>query len=197
MSYITIFGLSIGLAMDAFAVSISYGCAPKKISVRDMFIIALFFGAFQALMPITGWYLGKFFANLIQSFAHWIALWLLSYIGIKMIIDGVKDDDTVDSDIIDSNSNINSTIDIKRLFILSIATSIDALVVGLSLSFIGYDILIPAVIIGLVTFICSLIGVRAGVRLRSILGKKAEIFGGIVLIAIGIKILVEHITSSL
>ena len=188
MSYITIFGLSIGLAMDAFAVSISYGCSPKKVSVRDMFIIAASFGLFQAFMPITGWYLGKFFADLIHHYDHWIAFGLLSYIGIKMIIEAIKDDDAKDNSI-----NANNTLDLKHLFMLSIATSIDALAVGLSLSLLGYDIFIPAVIIGLVTFICSLIGVRAGINLRTILGKKCEIFGGIVLIAIGVKILVEHI----
>jgi len=188
MSYITIFGLSIGLAMDAFAVSISYGCNPKKVSAKDMFIIAASFGLFQAFMPVIGWYLGKFASEFIQHYDHWIAFGLLSYIGIKMIIEAIKDDDTKDNSI-----NADNTLDIKRLFILSIATSIDALAVGLSLSLIGYDIFIPAVIIGLVTFICSLIGIRAGINLRSILGKKAEIFGGIVLIAIGVKILFEHI----
>jgi putative Mn2+ efflux pump MntP len=188
MSYITIFGLSIGLAMDSFAVSISYGCAPKKMSAKNMFIIAVFFGSFQTFMPIIGWYLGKFFEELIRNYDHWISFWLLSYIGIKMIIEGLKDYDTEDNNSI----NASDTLDIKRLFILSIATSIDALAVGLSLSLIGYDIFIPAVIIGLVTFVCSLIGVRAGIKLRTILGRKAEIFGGIVLIAIGVKILVEH-----
>jgi len=189
MSYITIFILSIGLAMDAFVVSISYGCAPKKTSARDMFIIAFFFGFFQAAMPIIGWHLGKFFEDLIQDYDHWIAFGLLSYIGIKMIIEGLKGNDTNNGNKISENH----TLDMKRLFILAIATSIDALAVGLSLSILGYAIIIPAIIIGLVTFGCSLIGVRAGIRLRAILGKKAEIFGGIVLIAIGIKILVEHI----
>ena len=189
MSYITIFGLSIGLAMDSFAVSISYGCSPKKILVRDMFIIAFFFGFFQAFMPVIGWYLGKLFEDIISDYDHWIAFGLLSYIGIKMIIEGTKDDDTIDN----SSINASNTLNIKRLFILSIATSIDALAVGLSLSFIGYAIIIPAVIIGLVTFVCSIIGVKAGIKLRTILGRKAEIFGGIVLIAIGIKILIEHL----
>ncbi|MCL2154972.1 MAG: manganese efflux pump MntP family protein [Leptospirales bacterium] len=189
MSYIIIFGLSIGLAMDSFAVSISYGCSPKKISAKNMFIIAFSFGLFQAFMPIIGWYLGKFFEGLIRDYDHWIAFGLLSYIGIKMIIEGLKDDDTINN----SNINTSSTLNIKRLFILSIATSIDALAVGLSLSLIGYAIIIPAVIIGLVTFVCSLIGVNAGIKLRAILGRKAEIFGGIVLIAMGVKILIEHI----
>ena len=194
MSYITIFGLSIGLAMDSFAVSISYGCSPKKISVRDMFIIAGFFGAFQAFMPIIGWYLGKFFEELIQDYDHWIAFGLLAYIGIKMIIDGIKDDDDSDDDSMkESGINSGNFIDIKRLFILSVATSIDSLAVGLSLSILGSPIFIPAMIFGLAAFTFSIIGIRAGIRLRAILGRKAEIFGGIVLVAIGIKILLEHI----
>ena len=190
MSYITIFGLSIGLAMDSFAVSISYGCSPKKISARDMFIIAAFFGAFQAFMPIIGWYLGKFFEELIQDYDHWIAFGLLAYIGVKMIIEGIKDDDDDDSM---EESGISNSIDIKRLFILSIATSIDSLAVGLSLSILGSPIFIPAMIFGLAAFTFGIIGIRAGIRLRAILGRKAEIFGGIVLVAIGIKILLEHI----
>ena len=189
MSYITIFGLSIGLAMDAFAVSISYGCAPKRPPAREMFIIAFFFGLFQAIMPIIGWSLGKFFTDLIHSYAHWIAFVLLSYIGIKMIIEGLKDNDAKEND----NTGSGNTLDIKRLFVLAIATSIDALAVGLSISILGYAIIIPAVIIGIVTFACCLIGVRAGIRLSAILGRKAEIFGGMVLIAIGIKILIEHL----
>ena len=189
MSYITIFILSFGLAMDSFAVSISYGCSPKKPSAREMFTIAFFFGSFQAIMPVIGWYLGKFFANLIHSYDHWIAFGLLAYIGIKMVIEGLKVNDAKD----DNKISGDQSLDIKRLFVLAIATSIDSLAVGLSLAIIGYDIIIPAVIIGLVTFACCLIGVRAGIRLSAILGKKAEIFGGIVLIAIGVKILVEHL----
>ena len=184
MSYITIFLLSLGLAMDAFAVSISYGCAPKKPSAREMFLIAFLFGSFQAIMPVIGWNLGKFFADLILDYAHWIAFGLLSYIGIKMIIEGLKGNKTKDDKISGDHD-----IAITRLFILAIATSIDSLAVGLSFAIIGYEIIIPAIIIGLVTFVCCIIGVRAGIKLSSILGTKAEIFGGLVLIAIGVKML--------
>jgi putative Mn2+ efflux pump MntP len=187
MSYFTIFIMSLGLAMDAFAVSISYGCAPRKPSGREMFLIAFLFGSFQAIMPIIGWELGVVFEDLIHDYAHWVAFGLLAYIGIKMIIAGLKGNTAKE----DKNRGEHD-ISIIRLFILAIATSIDSLAVGLSFAVLGYEIINPAIIIGLVTFACSLIGVRAGIRLSAILGTKAEIFGGLVLIAIGIKILVEH-----
>jgi len=188
MSYITIFGISAGLAMDAFAVSISYGCTPKKVPLKHILMIAFSFGAFQAFMPVIGWYVGRFFAGLIQDYDHWAAFALLAYIGIRMVIEGLKDgngdDPCCDID--------NHVLDLKRLFILSVATSIDALAVGLSLSLLGYSIIIPASIIGVITFIFSYVGVKTGLRLHRILGKRVEIFGGVVLILIGIKIIFEH-----
>lgn len=188
MSYITIFGISAGLAMDAFAVSISYGCTPKKVPVKHILMISLSFGAFQAFMPVIGWHVGRFFADLIQNYDHWVAFSLLVYIGIRMIIEGLKKDESDDS-CCDLNDHI---LDLKRLFVLSVATSIDALAVGLSLSLLGYSIMTPAAIIGITTFIFSYIGVKMGCRLHNILGKRVEVFGGAVLIAIGVKIILEH-----
>jgi putative Mn2+ efflux pump MntP len=189
MSYITILGISAGLAMDAFAVSISYGCTPKKVPVKHILLISISFGLFQAFMPVIGWNVGRFFADLIKDYDHWIAFLLLVYIGFRMVIEGLKPDKSKDSSC-DMDDHI---LDLKRLFVLSVATSIDALAVGLSLSLLGYSITEPAVIIGVTTFIFSYIGVKMGCRLHSILGKRVEVFGGVVLIAIGVKILVEHL----
>lgn len=188
MSYIVILGIAAGLAMDAFAVSISYGCTPKKVPVRHILMISLSFGAFQAFMPVTGWYAGRFFAAYIKNYDHWIAFLLLAYIGVRMIIEGLKGAEEGAS-CADDEEHL---LDLKRLFVLSIATSIDALAVGLSLSLLGYSITAPAVIIGVTTFIFSYIGVKMGCQLHALLGKRAEVFGGIVLIAIGVKILAEH-----
>lgn len=188
MSYITILGISAGLAMDAFAVSISYGCTPKKVPLKHILMISLSFGAFQAFMPVIGWHVGRFFADLIKNYDHWIAFSLLAYIGARMIIEGLKKDagDDICCDLDDH------VLDLKRLFVLSVATSIDALAVGLSLSLLGYSIMTPAAIIGITTFIFSYIGVKMGCRLHKVLGKRVEVFGGLVLVAIGVKIIIEH-----
>lgn len=173
--------------MDAFAVAISYGCSPQKPAFRHMLLISFSFGSFQAVMPVLGWHMGKFFEKLISNYDHWVAFALLVYIGIRMIIEGLKNH-SADS----SCTAEQHVMDLKKLFILSVATSIDAFAVGLSLSLIGYEIFIPALIIGITTFIFSYTGVTMGCRLHSVFGKKAEIFGGIILIVIGLKIVVEH-----
>ncbi len=188
MSYITILGISAGLAMDAFAVSISYGCTPKKVPLKHILLIAFSFGAFQAFMPVLGWHVGRFFAELIKNYDHWVAFALLAYIGTRMVIEGLKSEKTDDT-FCETDEHI---LDLKKLFVLSVATSIDALAVGLSLSLLGYEILTPAAIIGVTTFIFSYIGVKMGCRLHKILGKRVEVFGGVVLIAIGVKIILEH-----
>lgn len=187
MSFLTILGISIGLSMDAFTVAISYGCSSNKIQIKHKLLISFSFGIFQALMPVLGWTAGKMFAGLISDYDHWIAFALLSYIGIKMIIDGLKN----------SYENSCSTnmhvMDLKKLLILSIATSIDALAVGISLSLLGYDIFFPTIIIGITTFIFSYTGITLGCTLQGLFGKKVEILGGFILIIIGLKIILEHI----
>ncbi len=188
MSYFTILAISAGLAMDAFAVSISYGCTPKKVPFRHLMAIALSFGAFQAFMPVIGWYGGRLFAGLIKNYDHWVAFALLAYIGIRMIIEGVKNGGLEEA----SCSTDDHVLDPKKLLILSIATSIDALAVGLSLSLLGYRIITPAAIIGITTFLFSSVGVKMGCRLHGLFGKRVEILGGIILIFIGIKIIIEH-----
>ncbi len=187
MSYITITGIAAGLAMDAFAVSISYGCRAGVMTLRNTITIALFFGLFQGFMPVIGWIAGSAFSSLINDYGYRAAFLILLYIGIRMIHEGLKPDG--DS----SNSCDNDfKLSYRKLFLLSIATSIDALAVGLSLALIDYPIAGPAIVIGIVTFIFSYMGVKMGCRLNSMLGRKVEIFGGIILILIGIKILMEH-----
>ena len=187
MSFITITGIAVALAMDAFAVSISYGCRAGAMTLRNTITIALFFGLFQGFMPVIGWFAGTAFSSLISSYDHWVAFAILSYIGIRMIHEGLKSD----GDSVNSCSD-EFKLSYKRLFILSIATSIDALAVGLSLALIDYPIAGPAIVIGIVTFIFSYIGVKMGCRLNSMLGRKVEVFGGIILILIGLKIVMEH-----
>ncbi len=189
MSTIVILGIAVGLSMDAFAVSISYGCSASKVPLRHTSTIAIFFGGFQAFMPVIGWYGGTLFVEYIKKCDHWIAFLLLSYVGVKMIIEGFSslhgDENSCREEIF--------IMDYKKLFILSIATSIDALAVGLSLSLLGIEIFYPSMIIGLITFAFSFTGVHLGSRLQKFFGKKVEIVGGIILLFIGIKILAEHI----
>ena len=185
MSYTMVFGISLALAMDSFAVSISYGGSPVKMSFKNTFTIALFFGVFQALMTVLGWYSGHLFEQLIKSWDHWIAFSLLSIIGARMVIEGFRNHD--------GECIPEKNLDYKKLFVLSIATSIDALAVGLSLSVLNYAVALPAAVIGAVTFLMSFIGVRTGLRLQHILGRRVEIPGGVILLYIGVRILVEHL----
>lgn len=187
MSFITITGIAVALAMDAFAVSISYGCRARTMTLRNTITIALFFGIFQAFMPVIGWLAGSAFSSIINSFDHWVAFAILLYIGIRMIHEGFKSDYTSQTGCVDEFK-----LGYKKLFLLSIATSIDALAVGLSLALIDYSIAVPALVIGIVTFIFSYTGVKTGCTLNSLLGRKVEIFGGIILILIGIKIAMEQ-----
>jgi len=188
MSYTVIFGIAVALAMDAFAVSISYGCSPVKMTFRNMFTIAFFFGSFQAFMPVIGWFSGMVFEQLIKSYDHWIAFILLFVIGARMIVEGLKNGD-------EDSCSSGTDLEYRKLFILSIATSIDALAVGLSLSLLNYAIALLALIIGTVTFTISFIGVRMGSRLQHLLGRKTEILGGLILVFIGAKILAEHLQA--
>ena len=169
------------LSMDAFAVSVTKGMTLKKINLSIATKIAFLFGLFQAVMPLIGWLFGMNFELYIRSIDHWIAVFLLSFLGIKMIVEAIKDDD-----------NDNSTyLDNKELIILSIATSIDALAVGVTFAFLKVQI-VPAVsFIGCVTFVCSAIGVKIGSIFGSKYRSKAEFCGGVILILIGLKILLN------
>jgi putative Mn2+ efflux pump MntP len=186
MTYIEMMLIALGLSMDAFAASISKGLCLSQIKHKYAFIIALFFGGFQLIMPLIGWFLAKSFAVYITSIDHWIAFVLLSFIGVKMIYEAVKKKE------IECCST--TVIDIKNIVILSIATSIDALAIGVTFAFLpNVDISIAVLIIGLITFGVSYLGVFIGHRFGMKLGKNSEIFGGIVLIFIGTKILIEHL----
>lgn len=184
--FIEVFLIGVGLSMDAFAVSICKGLAMKKVSKRDVFVIALFFGGFQALMPLVGWLLGKNFETYITSFDHWIAFLLLAVIGGKMLIDGIHGED-------ETEENCEFKLDIKELVMLAIATSIDALAIGITFAFLNYPIAESVLIIGCTTFIISFAGVYIGHFFGSKYEHKAEIVGGLILIIIGLKILLEHI----
>lgn len=184
MSLISIFFTAIGLAMDAFTVSLTTGMQITKSERTKIALKAgLFFGGFQALMPLIGWLLGVRFTKYIESVDHWIAFILLIIIGGKMLIDSLKGEE---EEVVDINSN-------KRFLILAIATSIDALAVGVSFAFLQINIITAIVIIGIVTFIFSVVAVYLGKIIGHMLKNKAGIVGGIILIFIGIQILVEHL----
>ena len=170
------------LSMDAFAVSVTKGMTLKKINLSIATKIAFLFGLFQAVMPLIGWLFGMNFELYIRSIDHWIAVVLLSFLGIKMIIEAIKNDD-----------NDNSTyLDNKELIILSIATSIDALAVGVTFAFLNIDIIPVCISIGVITFLVCFIGVLIGKKIGSVFKNYAQIIGGIILILIGLNILNEH-----
>jgi putative Mn2+ efflux pump MntP len=176
--------IALGLAMDAFAVSITSGLTIKILRIRYAFRIALFFGLFQAVMPVMGWLAGYGMKDMITAYDHWIAFGLLGFIGGRMIYESFS------KKIVDRPCD---PMTIYKLLLLSIATSIDALAVGLTLSFLNVEIIMPSVIIGLVTFGLSFAGVFLGNRFGHFFENKIELIGGIILISIGIKILVEHL----
>lgn len=179
--------LGVGLAMDAFAVSICKGLAMRKVNKKQAVVIALFFGGFQAIMPIVGWFLCKGFQNYIEAFDHWIAFALLAFIGMKMIIETLseKEEDVV-------VEKMDPPLDMKEMLMLAIATSVDALAVGISLAALDRPIVESATIIGVVTFIISIVGVYIGNFFGNRYKKRAELAGGIILVLIGVKILCEH-----
>jgi putative Mn2+ efflux pump MntP len=184
MDLLTIFIIALGLSMDALAVSLASGCAAKKIELHSALRMAFFFGFFQMLMPVLGWLAGLGFKRSIASFDHWLAFGLLLLIGIKMIREARRPGDCR------SRSDAPG---LAVLLGLAVATSIDALAVGLSFSLLAVDIIAPVLVIGLVTFILSFLGVLAGHKFGSLIAGKVEILGGLILIAIGSKILLEHL----
>ena len=177
--------LSVGLAMDAFAVSICKGLNMKKINYWQGALIALFFGFFQFLMPVIGYYLGSQFEVYIKSFDHWIIFGLLLFIGVKMIVEAIKKEE-VES--LNKSQNM-----IWELFVLAIATSLDALAVGITFAFLEVNVFLSSFIIGIITFVLSFVGVIIGNFFGEKFKKPAEIVGGIILIRIGIKVLLQHL----
>ncbi|SEA85844.1 Putative Mn2+ efflux pump MntP [Pseudobutyrivibrio sp. ACV-2] len=188
MSVFDIFLFGVGLSMDAFAVAICKGLAMKQVNKKQMFIIALFFGGFQALMPLIGFMLGSAFADKIVAFDHWIAFILLLYIGGKMLIDAIKEWKDVDKVEV-----MDPPLDIKELTLMAIATSIDALACGVTFSFNeNFNIFRAITIIGMTTFVISLGGVYVGNIFGGKYKAKAQLAGGCILIFLGVKILLEH-----
>lgn len=182
MSILDLFILAVGLSMDAFAVSVCKGLSLGKIKPKHICIAGAWFGGFQALMPLIGYFLGSFFAEMIEKYDHWVAFVLLAIIGGNMIKESFGKDEKVDS-----------SMDVKSMLLLAIATSIDALAVGVTFAFLQVQI-VPAVsFIGVITFIFSAVGVKIGSLFGTKYKSKAELFGGIVLVLIGIKILLEGI----
>jgi putative Mn2+ efflux pump MntP len=184
MNLTTTIFIAFGLAADAFTVSLTSGLLIHRIKINKALKIALFFGLFQCIMPLIGWLAGLSFSNLISQVDHWIAFGLLTFIGGKMIYESLETETTVKK---------YNPLDFYTLLVLAIATSIDALAVGLSFSILKTSILLQAIIIGLITFWLSFIGVFLGHHFGNRLGDKIEILGGVILVAIGSKILIEHL----
>lgn len=182
MDFIAIIFIAIGLAMDSFAVSISYGSVLKSFECKKASITGFIMGFFQAIMPVLGWLLAYKFATYIVDFDHWIAFILLLFLGIKMIYESLKKD-----------NEKKICFSFKTLLILGVATSIDALAVGISFAFLTIDILLPVLIIGITAFLFSFSGVFIGQRFGKIKGLNIGFIGGLILITIGVKILIEHI----
>lgn len=186
--FFTLLLMGVGLSMDAFAVSICKGLSMRKVNKKQCLVIGLFFGGFQALMPFIGWVLGSQFEQYITSIDHWIAFILLGFIGGKMVVEAIREkDEAVEV------GKMDPPLDLKEMFILAIATSIDALAVGITFAFLQVPIVEAISIIGITTFVISVIGVYAGNFFGNRYKKKAELAGGIILILIGLKILLEHL----
>lgn len=186
--FFTLLLMGAGLSMDAFAVSICKGLSMRKVNKKQCLVIGLFFGGFQALMPFIGWVLGSQFEQYITSIDHWIAFILLGFIGGKMVVEAIREkDEAVEV------GKMDSPLDLKEMLILAIATSIDALAVGITFAFLQVPIVEAVSIIGITTFVISVIGVYVGNFFGNRYKKKAELAGGIILILIGLKILLEHL----
>lgn len=167
--------------MDCFAVSIANGLKSKKINTANSFKIAFAFGFFQAFMPLIGWTIGSNLKTLISSFDHWLAFGLLLILGVRMILNSEKNEQ--DEDLIKNHTLVTQ----------AVATSIDALIIGMSFAFLKYSILFPVIVIGIITFFLSLVGIHLGNKTGHFFEKKAGLIGGLILIIIGFKILVDHL----
>lgn len=185
MDFLTVFILAIGLSMDSFAVSIGCGLTEQKISFRHAAKISFSLAFFQGILPVAGWYMGSGVKEYVEGIDHWIAFLLLLFLGGKMIIESFKKDD---------DNELSDIYSWKHIITLSIATSIDALVVGFSYALASTrNIFGGALIIGAVTFFFAMLGIRIGKDVGSSLGPKVELFGGLILIGIGLKILIQHV----
>ncbi|OPX34508.1 hypothetical protein B1H10_03540 [candidate division KSB1 bacterium 4484_188] len=184
MSTIVIIGIALGLAMDALAVAVTTGIILPKITPRHYFRLSFHFGLFQAFMPVVGWLAGRSIAGYIQAWDHWIAFGLLGFIGGKMIYESFQEHRS--QEVSDPTRGL-------RLVTLSFATSVDALAIGLSLAILGVEIVAPAIFIGIITMLLTIIGMKIGQKIGLLFGRWVEKIGGIILIGIGVKILIEHL----
>ena len=184
MSFFELFIISVGLSADAFAVAICKGLPIKKVNVKNAGTVGLYFGAFQAAMPIIGYFLGVQFQDKIAAFDHWVAFVLLGFIGINMIRESLDNNE--------DDAGSSKCLDFKNMCILSIATSIDALAVGITFAFLQVNILPAASFIGFITFALSMVGVKIGNVFGTKYKSKAEFAGGLILVFMGLKILLEH-----
>jgi putative Mn2+ efflux pump MntP len=186
MSLVLVLGLAVALAMDCFAVSMGLACGQKGLTMRQAVRMAFFFAAFQFGMPVLGWFAGESVVRITRSFDHWLAFWLLAAIGGRMIYESFHLSDEEKACRPDQTKG-------ARLLVLSVATSIDALAVGLSLGVIKSGILFPAAVIGVVCFLMTIIGARLGPVVARVVGRRAELLGGLILIGIGVRVLIEHL----
>ncbi|MEW5807201.1 MAG: manganese efflux pump MntP family protein [Acidobacteriota bacterium] len=184
MAFLTIIFVAFGLAMDTFAVSVASGIAIKNMKINHALKIALSFGLFQAIMPLIGWLAGLSLKHWISGFDHWVAFALLTLIGYKMIYESFK---------IEAAERVFNPLNAYVLLLLSIATSIDALAVGLSFAILEVLIVTPIIVIGTVTFILSFLGIFIGKKAGHFFERKIEVAGGLILIGIGVKLLLEHL----
>lgn len=182
MDFVTVVLIAIGLAMDAFAVSIAKGISVERNRRRSAILLASLFGGFQGLMPVIGWLAGLGLRDIIMDIDHWVAFGLLGFIGAKMIYDSTK-----------SEYGKAEDVTLCMALVLAVATSIDALMVGLGFAFLEIPILIPVLVIGVVTLILSYLGFIFGSKIGSMFGRKVKVLGGVILIVIGIRILMEHL----
>ena len=183
MRFIELFLIGVGLSMDAFAVSVCKGLSVKTLKPKHALLAGLYFGGFQALMPVIGYFAGSYFADIISSYDHWIVFLLLLLIGGNMIKEALDKEE----------ENLNDSFDFKTMLLLAIATSIDALAVGVSFAFLKVNIVYAAAFIGVITFILSAVGIKIGNIFGTRYRAKAELAGGIILILIGLKVLFEHL----
>lgn len=188
MSLLELFLIGIGLSMDAFAVAICQGLSMPKLNLRHGAVIALFFGGFQALMPLAGWFLASHFAASIQNVDHWVAFVLLALIGGNMLREALGGQEETEASCAEAER-----LDYRQLLGLAVATSIDALAVGVTFAFLDVEILSAASLIGCTTFCISLAGVAVGNFFGARYEKRAEAVGGIILVLLGVKILAEHL----
>ena len=184
MDFAELLLIAVGLSMDAFAVSVCKGLAVGKVRWKHLLSAGLWFGGFQALMPIAGYYIGKTFADVIKSFDHWVVFALLAGLGIHMVIGAFKEEKEHTSDFSH-----------KTMLILAIATSIDAMAIGISLSIMKTGLWVNVRVIGAITFAMTAIGVVVGNKFGNKLGVKAELIGGFILIGVGLRVLIEHLVT--